>query len=535
MLDFRRSQDPYADTHLPRALNLGGALWAISTLAVLVLLPISPPTAAFGQAGWTCAAVIVAVALVVAWRMLRAGHRVSADELYALTLAGPFLIAALEYLAGGRGTPYHVLLIASIVYAAAVHPPRRVLFYMAAFVPASVVSALYAGGWSSAQAGEAILQTVVSIVLGFVTLTLMEAVRKQRRSLRAERDVQRKLAKSDSLTGLGNRRKLMDDVERMLATATASDPILLALYDLDGFKTYNDTFGHPAGDALLARLGERMNKLDIDGSAYRMGGDEFCVLARPRGEAADMIVRRARDALSESGEAFDVSASFGCALATSDHVPIAELLRTADRAMYAQKNAGRVSAGTQSADVLVSTLDARGDGLGEHLNSVRLLCERVAAQLHVPPAETGALLQAASLHDIGKVAIPDAILNKPSSLDDDEWVFMRRHTIVGERIVCAAPALSDAGRLVRSTHERWDGCGYPDNLEGEAIPLGARIIAVCDAYDAMVSDRAYRKAMSHEKAVAELIHCSGEQFDPGVVDAFCAAHITEAWAKAAAA
>jgi HD-GYP domain-containing protein (c-di-GMP phosphodiesterase class II) len=127
---------------------------------------------------------------------------------------------------------------------------------------------------------------------------------------------------------------------------------------------------------------------------------------------------------------------------------------------------------------------------------------------------------AAELHDVGKLAIPDAILDKPGPLDEHEWGFMRRHTIVGERIVASATSLRDVAPIVRASHERWDGGGYPDRIAGEAIPLGARIIAVCDAYDAMITTRPYRSGMIEEEALVELQRCSGSQFDPRVVAAF---------------
>ncbi len=141
------------------------------------------------------------------------------------------------------------------------------------------------------------------------------------------------------------------------------------------------------------------------------------------------------------------------------------------------------------------------------------LCRAVAERLQLSAEDIGPLLQAASLHDIGKAAIPDSILDKPGPLNADDWSFMRTHTVIGERILCAAPALTEAARLVRSSHERWDGSGYPDRLRGESIPLGARIIAVCDAYDAMVSNRPYRSRMSREVALEELRRCAGSQFD----------------------
>jgi HD-GYP domain-containing protein (c-di-GMP phosphodiesterase class II) len=130
------------------------------------------------------------------------------------------------------------------------------------------------------------------------------------------------------------------------------------------------------------------------------------------------------------------------------------------------------------------------------------------------------LLQAAALHDVGKVAIPDAILDKPGPLDEAEWEFMRTHTLIGERILAEAPSLTEASKIVRSSHERHDGTGYPDGLAGDAIPLAARIIAVCDSFDAMTSNRPYRTAMSMEGALSELYNCSGTQFDPVVVKAF---------------
>jgi HD-GYP domain-containing protein (c-di-GMP phosphodiesterase class II) len=145
----------------------------------------------------------------------------------------------------------------------------------------------------------------------------------------------------------------------------------------------------------------------------------------------------------------------------------------------------------------------------------------MADRLRVPDEERAGLLQAASLHDIGKAAIPDAILTKPGPLDEEEWAFIRQHTLIGERILSAAPALSGAAKLVRWSHERFDGSGYPDGLAGEEIPLPARIIAVCDAFDAMTSSRSYRETpMSVEGALAELQRGAGSQFDPAVVDAF---------------
>jgi diguanylate cyclase (GGDEF)-like protein len=325
----------------------------------------------------------------------------------------------------------------------------------------------------------------------------------------------------DALTGLPNRRKLMEDLELALTLASNEHPVALLLLDLDGFKAYNDNFGHAAGDALLTRLGRRLaTEMGPHGTSYRMGGDEFCVIASVPGAGADALVELARAALSERGDAFTVSASCGLALLNRQASTPSEALGLADRRMYAAKGSGtRASAARQSADVLLQVLSERNPELGTHLDEVMQLCDAVGRALAMPEEQMIHLLHAASLHDVGKAAIPEAILDKPGPLDEDEWTYIRRHTVMGERILAAAPALAPAARLVRSSHERMDGRGYPDGLASDQIPLGARIIAACDAYDAMTADRPYRTAMSPEGALSELCSCAGTQFDPAVIDA----------------
>ena len=188
--------------------------------------------------------------------------------------------------------------------------------------------------------------------------------------------------------------------------------------------------------------------------------------------------------------------------------------------MYAQKTNARQSAGEQSSNVLFQALAERDSDLGEHLEGVTELAVAVGVKLGVEPDVLHQLRWAARLHDVGKMAVPESILLKRGRLDEREWEFVRRHTIVGQRILEAAPSLGGTGAVVRSSHERWDGTGYPDGLAGEDIPLAARIIAVCDAFDAMVSDRPYRPALSAGEALQELARGAGEQFDPAVLTAF---------------
>jgi diguanylate cyclase (GGDEF)-like protein len=331
-------------------------------------------------------------------------------------------------------------------------------------------------------------------------------------------------ALTDALTGLRNRRALMDDLAREFEQLSPSQPKAVLLFDLDGFKLYNDTFGHPAGDALLARLGRRLGEATSPyGTAYRLGGDEFCAVVQPNGLGVGPIVAATVSALSEEGEGFTVTTSQGVANVPAEADEPAAALQLADRRMYAEKGGRRSSPARQSRDVLLSTLRERQPDLYEHLTDVTALALAVGRMTGMGPERLDELGRAAELHDIGKIAIPDTILDKPGPLDDAEWAFMRRHTIIGERILMAAPALTPVARIVRSTHERWDGQGYPDGLAGEEIPLGAQIVGVCDAFDAMTTDRSYRPAMGEEEAIAELRLCAGTQFDPTVVEAFCRA------------
>jgi diguanylate cyclase (GGDEF)-like protein len=327
-------------------------------------------------------------------------------------------------------------------------------------------------------------------------------------------------ALTDALTGLGNRRALMADLDDARPTV-AGEQLLLVLFDLDGFKQYNDTYGHPAGDVLLARLGERLAAtMEGIGRAYRMGGDEFCVTAAVAAEGAEAIASLAAAALSEEGVGFEIGCSYGFALMPADTRRPEEALLLADQRMYAQKHSGRMSPSRQSADVLLRLLAERSFDLERHTTDVAQLAALTAERLGLHPDEVEQIRLAAELHDVGKAAIPDAILLKPGPLTDDEWYFVRRHAVIGERIVRAAPSLSHTADLVRWHHERPDGTGYPDALAGDQIPIGARVIAVADVFDAMVSDRPYREGRGIDAAIAELRRCSGSQFDPTVVDAF---------------
>ncbi len=346
-----------------------------------------------------------------------------------------------------------------------------------------------------------------------------------RRSLRTALTNRRMLAEAreesltDALTELGNRRALINDLEAGVTAIEEGRQLMLALFDLDGFKQYNDTFGHPAGDSLLRRLGLRLRTVgEGRATAYRMGGDEFCLLAQVEPGEAEEITSLAIAALTESGRGFRIDCSHGSALIPSEATDTEGALSLADGRMYEQK-AELDSAGRQSSDVLLSVLAERDPALGAHLSSVATLAEQISLQIGLSAHQAKRIHMAAELHDVGKTGIPDSITEKPGPLDEDETEFMQRHSLIGERILRAASSLAPAAGLVRSHHERMDGNGYPDGLEGERIPIGARIIFAADAFDAMTSARPYREAISVADALDELRDCAGTQFDPRVVEA----------------
>jgi two-component system cell cycle response regulator len=360
-----------------------------------------------------------------------------------------------------------------------------------------------------------LLVVVLRVVLAF------------RRSMRSQQE-SRLHAVTDALTGLGNRRMLVEDLDDAIEIASVADPRLLVMYDLNGFKAYNDAFGHPAGDSLLTRLGEHLAATVAPyGRAYRMGGDEFCALLAPGDAPIGKLAAATAAALREVGPGFEIDAAHGVVLMPSDASSPSSVLQLVDRRLYANKESRPVGVKRQLRGVLLQVLGEREPALLDHLDDVAALALTVGRRMELNPEDLDVLVRAAEMHDVGKMAIPETIINKPGPLDEAEWAFMRSHTILGERILSAAPALIPVAKLVRSSHERWDGAGYPDGLAGDEIPLGSRIICACDAYDAIVSTRPYSAARSREEALAELARCAGSQFDPQVVQVLTAIIIAD--------
>jgi diguanylate cyclase (GGDEF)-like protein len=352
-----------------------------------------------------------------------------------------------------------------------------------------------------------------------------------------------RLALTDPLTGLGNHRHFHERLQRELLDAhESSSTLTLCLIDIDDFKQINDNYGHPVGDRVLSQVATRLRQ---GGEAFRLGGDEFAVLlpgedAHGALAAASSILERMRTLRLEQG--IRMTASAGVATFPSQGVGRDELIRLADSALYWAKEHGknqvrvyrpdvlelsalkRIAAGPdraaryRAAASLAKAVDARDVYTGSHSERVSDLAARIAVRLELPEEHVELTRLAASLHDLGKLAIPEEILRKPGPLTDAERLVLERHPQIGYRML-ESLGVDPLAEWVLHHHERWDGDGYPDGLFGEEIPIGARIIFVADAYDAMTSDRVYRQRLSEDEALAELERCAGTQFDPRIVAA----------------
>ena len=376
----------------------------------------------------------------------------------------------------------------------------------------------------------------VGIVLAFIVFgALWWMLRQQRRRLDAARlqELSRlnEMASSDPLTGLRNHRVFHEDLARELQrTGRTGDPLALVLVDLDGLKTINDTHGHQVGDQRIKALADALRQCSrATDTAYRIGGDEFAVLLPgARGWGALEFAQRLRHVFPH--------ATLGIAAAES-FVSRDTLIHDADMALltakrshqpvlvYAEDMATATAEPTDDerhtqmlAAALARAVDAKDSYTRSHSHTVSQLSALIAAELGFTGDRLAKMRLAGLLHDVGKIGVPDAILNKPAALTDDEYEVMKQHAMLGFEIVESA-GLPEPACWVRHHHERVDGRGYPDGLRGEEIPLESRIILVADSFEAMTSDRPYRRAPGREFALAELDRNAGTQFDPDVVDA----------------
>jgi diguanylate cyclase (GGDEF)-like protein len=366
----------------------------------------------------------------------------------------------------------------------------------------------------------------------------------------------------DRLTQVANRQtiltELFDEVER---TSRYGRPLSVAFVDIDHFKAVNDTFGHHAGDIVLREVAEILrDNIRATDRVGRYGGEEFMLIlteteveaAASLAEKLRMLVMRQRIAIDEEQQV-GVTISIGIAGGTGVGVRFDTIVRDADAAMYSAKNLGRnqtyvfaepdedsriprapisaegrasaaeigLAARTAAEQWLHAVVEPLPHYRGRASELIAELATSMARALDLPDAEVDRIRAASVLHDLGKVAVPTEILEKPAPLTSLEWQSVMQHPRFGQLILEQASSLRDAVPIILHHHERYSGHGYPYGLRGQDIPLGARIVAVADAYDAMMHDRPYKSAIGHERAVAELRRHAGSQFDPEIVELFC--------------
>ena len=325
----------------------------------------------------------------------------------------------------------------------------------------------------------------------------------------------------DALTGLYNRRYVMDEIGRL--TSAKHLPLALVIGDVNGLKMTNDAFGHEKGDMLLKKAAAILNaccrKTDV---VVRWGGDEFLIfMPETDAETARRIIQDIKKSASmKSTKTLPISVSFGYAIKKDKSEPWLSILNEAEKWMYHKKLLDGKSYRNNIIKTLLATLNERSIETEEHSRRIEKYCLAMGTKLELNTDELSELTLLAMLHDIGKIGIDQQILKKPGRLTQEEWQEIRRHPEIGYRIVKGIPELSMVAEYVLLHHERWDGNGYPSGYKGEQIPLLCRILAVADAYDVMISGRVYQPAYTREESIAELLRNAGTQFDPVIVKLF---------------
>ena len=517
-----------------RAQALAGLFAAGATLALLTLvLPHSPDANGAGLLAIVGAASLVAVGL--AWQ----ATNLSAWALPVMLAWGTTSITGVAYFSAESPSPLIFFYLWIFLYSAYFFDDRVTLLQIgyAGVASAALLIAL------PPPNGVAVwwLVAMGTLVVGAILIRSMRG--------RVDSLIDRlyDTARTDPLTDLPNRRGFRELLDLELERARRRDSELTVLVgDLDHFKEVNDRSGHHVGDAVLRRVARLLEgrKRTIDAAA-RVGGEEFTLVLPDTDETeAFLVAERLRSELqSEFAEdAVPITISFGIAMFPKHGHTAGSLLRAGDEALYGAKRNGRnrsmihtpvlrevVREGDQR-DVegerftaamldLAEAVDLRFSGSARHSETVGRYAEMMAIELGLSEERVRRVRLAGVLHDIGKVLIPESVLQKPGTLDPDEFELIKRHPEFGQQIL-DHPALADVRVWVGSHHERPDGAGYPRGLTGAAIPIEGRIIAVADAFEAMTSDRSYRAAIGQAAARAELERCSGSQFDSQVVAAF---------------
>ncbi|ADQ14505.1 diguanylate cyclase [Halanaerobium hydrogeniformans] len=329
------------------------------------------------------------------------------------------------------------------------------------------------------------------------------------------------LSYKDKLTDLYNRRFFEEEMERL--DTERQLPISVIMADLNGLKLINDSYGHKKGDELLKRTAEILEKsIREEDILARQGGDEFAfLLPRTSKKQTEKILKRIREEIQKSEDKkFPISIALGTATKNKSEQNLADVLKKADDKMYQNKLSESRSSKSNIVQGLLNALAAKSHETKEHSDRMRKLALDFGESLVLSNSELNRLSLLARLHDIGKTNISEKILNKPAELNKEEWKIVKNHSEQGYKIALASEEFAVVAEDIFAHHENWDGSGYPRNLDGEDISYLARIISIIDAYDIMIHDLPYSKAISKEEALAEIKRCSGTQFDPELADKF---------------
>ncbi len=325
----------------------------------------------------------------------------------------------------------------------------------------------------------------------------------------------------DHLTGLYNRRYFEQELNSL--DTEENLPLSIIMCDLNGLKLMNDSFGHEFGDKLLIKAAQSIKQAcSISDIVARIGGDEFAVIL-PNTDVNEtaLIVENIRLLASiDNLMNIELSISYGSDTKATAEQPIMDMLVSAENLMYKHKLYERMSMRSNIIDLIMNTLFEKSNRELQHSARVGSICQAIASEMHLDKGFADKMRVSGLIHDIGKIGIAEKILNKAGSLSGEERKAIEGHPEAGWRILSSTDEFSELAEYVRDHHEKWDGSGYPNKLKGEKISLEARIIAVADSYDAMTSERTYKKAFSKEEAMNELKHCSGTHFDPKIVEVF---------------
>jgi diguanylate cyclase len=325
----------------------------------------------------------------------------------------------------------------------------------------------------------------------------------------------------DEITGLYNRRFYEEELKRL--DTKRNLPLSIVMGDVNGLKLINDSFGHEVGDELLKKVAAAISKAcRIDDIAARLGGDEFIIIL-PNSSPDDCakVVERIQEYLSkERVQGLEISISFGYETKDDMNQDINNVFKNTENHMYRHKIYESSSMRRETIDLITNTLFAKNGRELIHSKNVSLLAENLAENMGFDKDNINLMRLTGLMHDIGKIGIPDSILNKDDRLTAEEYDEIMKHPEIGYRILSSVNEFSELSDFVLEHHEKWDGTGYPQGLKGEAIKIEARMISICDAFDAMLTLRTYREVLSREDAIAEIKRCAGSQFDPAIAEVF---------------